>query len=519
MKILLISALMCLAGLANAANIQRVARDTETIIPTIVEEILKVELQSDLKKNSVVEAVENEPIVSSIKEETIVDPIASRTVEEGSVLAEEKKPEIVEIVAVKEIIPEPIQAIRDSEPLLEIVKKVEIVAIQENPVEKPVDNFRTESVPSVEQPSVEIIKETVVVEPVVELRQEPVAAVQIKEEEIVKPILRNVIKEEIPQVEELRNIAPVEMDAVKEILPEPVASSNIVEPVVEIEQQVKNVETPVLKEVKVDILAVTEIKTEAEIPAAIVPEIKLEEVKAKVEPLLSEVKEPLLTEVKEESVETEVKKVPEIAEMIEIIATPEIMPIVQEVVIDGGDSQIRQSDRPTIVQQVQDAFANVPLVGQIFNRNPADETVSDETVTRPNLIQAAQAAVQQAVQNTQNALQNVFAPTSNSVAAVDGAETTTRASPIAAVLNLASGAFQNVANIINPSRPTTTTTTPAKDEVKPTVVEESPVKADTQVKTVESAPQVVVEPEVVAQKESSETPKVVAEEKENLVKN
>lgn len=506
----MISALMCLAGLAYGANIQRVARDTEAIFPTIVEEILKVELQSDLMKNSAVEAIENEPIISMLKEEIIVEPIASRLVEDGGVLAEEKKPEIVEVLAVKEIIPEPLAAVRNTEPLPEIVEKVEIVAIQEN-AEKPVDNFRTESVPSVEEPIAEIIKETVVVEPVVELRQEPVAVVEIKEEEIVKPMLRNVIKEEIPQVEELRNIAPVEMDAVKEILPEPVASSNIVEPIVEIEQQVKNIdEVPAFKEIKPETPMIEEMKIEAEIPAAIMPEMKLEEVKAKVESLLT-------TELKEEKVEAEIKKTPEIAEMTEVVASPEIKPLTEEVVVvEGLDSQIRQSDRPTIVQQVQDAFAQVPIVGQIFNRNPADETVSDEATTRPNLIQAAQAAVQQAVQNTQNAFQNVFAPTSNSVASVDGDSTTTRPGPIAAVINLASDAFQNVANIINPGRPTTTAA-PAKEEVKPTVVDEKPVKADTQVKTVESAP--VVEPLVVAQNEVSETQKVVEEEKENLVKN
>jgi len=229
MKIYLISAILCLSGLAHGASIQRIARNTETIIPTIVEEILKVELQSDLKKNSAVEAIEEEPLVKKVEPTLVVEPIASRTVEEAILAAaEEKKPDILEIIAVKEIIPEALPAVIKAEALPEIIEKVETIAIKEN-AEKPVDNFRTESVPSVEQPIVEIVKETVVIEPVLELRQEPAPAVEIKEEEIVKPMSRNVVKEEIPQVEELRNILPAETIAVKETIPEPVAASNIVD--------------------------------------------------------------------------------------------------------------------------------------------------------------------------------------------------------------------------------------------------------------------------------------------------
>lgn len=514
MKIFLISAVLCLAGLAHGASIQRIARNTEAIIPTIVEEILKVELQSDLKKNSDVGVVEAEPIVMAIKEEIILDPLVSRTIEDGALPVEEKKPEIVEVVAVEQIAPEPIPATRTAEALPEIVEKVEVIAIQEN-VEKPVDNFRTESVPTVELPMAEIIKETIVAEPVSELRDEPIAEViikekevVIKEEEAVKPMIRNVVKEEIPQIKELTKTVPEEMNAIKETLPEPVASLNIAEPAVEVESpQVKNlIAAPIAPEIKEELL----------------PELPLMKVEEPKEKLIVEA--PLATEIKEEKMEVPAPIIPEVKKleenlMTEVKAEPEMKPVPEIIApsIEGSeDPEIRQSDRPTIVQQVQDAIggaiANVPIVGPLFNRNPStaasDEAVGDEaaatpTTTRPGPFQQAQQIVQNVI--------TAFNPASNNAAG----EGNQPQGPLAAVAQFASnavGALQNAAqNIINPARDSTTTT------AKPAIVADEKPEKPEEVKSVEPEPVVAVDP-VVVQKEASEVQKVVEEEKENLVK-
>lgn len=561
MKIYLISAIFCLAGLAQGANVQRIARNSETIIPTIVEEILKVELQSDLKKNSAVEAVEEEPLVKKIEPTLIVEPVASRTVEDAVLpAAEEKKPEIVEVMTIKEIIPEPLAAVIKAEALPEIAEKM---PLQEN-AEKPLDNYRTESVPLVEQPIVEIVKETVVIEPVLEIRQEPAAAVVIKEEEIVKPLARNVVKEEIPQVEELRNILPQETIAIKETIPEPVASSNIVEPVVEVEQQVKNIiAAPIVKDDSPALIAIVSepeaplkkpeapleepkaplakseapLKIEAPLMMTeailaqpeIIPEKKFEELSGKLEALIPEIKEEKLEAPAPAPIVQEIKAVPEIKPVPEVIAPTEAKPLLENAApsVEESGPEIRQ-DRPTIAQQIQTALSNVPVVGPLINNlNPssaaaADDSsvITDEATTppRPNLIQ-------QVLQNTQTAWTNavqVFNPTSTNVA--EGGEATTRSpGPLANAITFAQGAIQNVANgvqnIIN--RPTEA---PAKDEEKPLKEEEKPVKdeekplkTEDKVKTGVSEPQTEVEPIVAAKPE--ETQKVIEGEKENLVKN
>lgn len=529
MKIFLICAFLCMA---HGANIQRMARNTEAIIPTIVEEILKVELQSDLKKNSAVEAFESLPIVKPIEEGITVEPVASRTIVEGTAQIEENKPEIVEIIAIQEIIPEPTPAISKSETQPEIV---EVAAIKEN-IAKPIDNFRTESVPSAEQPMVEIIKETVIVEPVAELRQEPAAEVAIKEEEIVRPIVRNVVKEEIPQVEALRNIEAPEIIAVKEVVPEPVASSNIVEPVVEIVPQVK---TAVSETVVQDVN-----DRKVELPAPILPELKANlEVKPMSDIVIVEVEVisepkvevpqlkliPVVPEVKEDKVEApvvaEVKKVLETMPLTEIKTEPEAIPMIKDVAIPSGeetDPNSRQSERPTIVQQIQQAavnvVSNVPIVGQIFNRNPevvtGGETVADEsaTTTAPGPLQLLQTGFQQVVANSQQFLQSLN-PAASNTANTDGSDATPR--PPGPIVQALQSAFQNVNNIINPAnRDPTSTAAPASDEKEGV----KPLKADEATKSVEPEPIEAVAPGVV-QSEASKTRKVVEEEKDNLVKN
>lgn len=548
MKIYLISAFLCLAGLAHGASIQRIARNSETIIPTIVEEILKVELQSDLKKNSAVEAAEAEPLIKKVEPTLNVEPIASRTVEDAALPAtEEKKPEILEILAVKEIIPEPLPAVIKAEPLPEVVEKIETVAIKDN-AEKPLDNFRTESVPSVEQPIAEIVKETVV----------------IKEEEIIKPMSRNVIKEEIPQVEELRNILPEETIAVKETVPEPVASSNIVEPVVEIQQEVKSIETaPIAKADTPALLAVVsepeaplktpeapieeskadltkpEAPLKAETPllmteaillqAEIIPEKKAEEPSAKLETIIPEIKVEKIEAPAPAPIVQEIKAIPEIKPVPETVAPVEEKPLLVAAApsVEESGPEIRQDGRQTIAQQITTALSNVPVVGPLIsNLNPssavaADESsaVTDEAATpeRPNLLQ-------QVLQNTQNALNNAvqaFNPPSTNVAA-DGEATTRAPGPFQNAITFAQGALQNVANgvqnIINPTpAPAKEEEKPLKEEEKPLKDEEKPLQTEDKIKTVVSEPQVAEVAPVVAIK-PEETQKVV-EEKENLVKN
>jgi hypothetical protein len=513
MKIILISAFLCLAGLSQAGNVQRFARNTEAIIPTIVEEILKVELQSDLKKNSAVEVDEEVPVVKTIKEEVIVDPVASRIIEEV-VTIEEKKPEVVE--AVKEIVPEVVSATRNVEPVVEVVEKVEVVAVKED-AEKPVDNFRTESVPAVEQVA-EIVKEIVPVETVAELRKEevPVVMAVVKETEIVEPMFRNVIKEEIPQVEELRTV-PVE--AVKDVVPEPIQASNVVaEPVVAVEPQVKTILTETVKEVVVPEVKAAPVEVpEVKVTPVEVPEVKaVPVVPAPVAPIVQVPVEIVKDEpIKEEKVEAAV--VPEVKAVV-----PEVKPVVAPVqVVDEADPQTRQ-DRPTIVQAIQQNLAGLPVVGQIFNRNPAiadeaapasdtESTSAPVSEEKPPAPQGPLAQVgeffQNAVQNTQNNLGTFVSNVQNALTPQNNNNAGDR--PQNPVANFIQGAISNVQNIINP----TTASTVVKDDVKPEKTEEEKPEAT---KSVEPEP-AVVDP-VVVQKEVVEPKKVDEEKEENIVK-
>lgn len=509
-----ICALLCLAVVAHAANIQRVSRNTEAIIPSIVEEILKVELKSDLKKNSAVEVDETEPIV---KEEIIVEPIASRTVvEEQPTVAEEKTPVIVETII--ESIPSVRTAFVD-EKVPEIIEKVEIIAIEQVP-EKTVDNFRTESVP--ETPVIaEIIKETVVVEPLPEVRSVPVATeAVIEEEEIVKPMVRNVIKEEIPQVEELRIIP--EKDAVKDTIPEPVVSANIVEPVVEIEPQVKTLTIEMEKMMIPEMMAEEmNMKTVPEIIMmmnedmtklkALVPEV-MEEKKEEPEMVKDEVK-AVVTE------EEEVKK-----EEVEGTFEPATKGV------DGRQSIIQQ-----LGQSAVNTLSNVPVIGPIVQRitptteaaiadaPPADVvegseaplegeaplapvTQADATTRAPNPVQQLIQSVQTGFQNQVQSVQSFLTGGASNTATVSDTSDDTNKPPTfiqqlqQGVQGLVAGVSSNLANFgINV--PTTAKPTKTDDKLEDASAE--PVAEEG--KSVEPQPQAVVEPETVVEKKE-ETP-------------
>lgn len=570
MKALFICTLLCIAGVAQCASLPRFARNTEAIIPTLVEEILKVELQSDLKKNSAVEAVEDVPVIKSYMEEIIVEPVVAikteepvvaikteepatvvKTIETVAAPLEEKKPEVVEILTVQEVIAESepiVKAIESVPEVVEKMEKVETVTTQEI-AEKPVDATRTESVAPVEEPKIEIIKETIVLEPTTELRKElDVAAVLIKEEEIIKPMVRNVVKEEIPQVESLRNVLPEENSAVKEVIPEPVASLTIVEPVLEVEQVVKAiVAEPAPKEIiKEEVLAVTELKKVPESSPEVVPEIVVE-MKPEIKAENLDAKLDTIPEIKEEKVEviepmTELKKETDLKASSSEVTKPEeeaiIKPIEALQTVETIEPEIRQADRPNLLQQAQEILTNVPVVGQIFNRNPAVadavESVGDESATtsRPNPLQQVQQFISNPIQTLQNAINSLNPNAATS--AEDGADVTTRApGPIQQFLTQQFTNAQNaVNNVIN--RPSSSAV-PTKDEEKPLKGEEKPVKEEVkpvkeevkpveeiikpaeQTKTVQTESNVVVEP--VATVQTEEAQKVVVEDKNNLVKN
>lgn len=510
-----ICALLCLAVVAHAANIQRVSRNTEAIIPSIVEEILKVELKSDLKKNSAVEVDEAEPIV---KEEIIVEPIAARTVvEEHPTVVEEKTPVIVETII--ESIPSVRTAFVD-EKVPEIIEKVEIIAI-EQVAEKTVDNFRTESVP--ETPVIaEIIKETVVVEPLPEVRSVPVATEAVtEEEEIVKPMVRNVIKEEIPQVEELRIIP--EKDAVKDTIPEPVVSANIVEPVVEIEPQVKTLT------IEMEKMMVPEMMSE-EMNMKTVPEIimmmneDMTKLKALVPEMMEEKKEEpemVKDEVKAVVTEEEEVKKEEVEGTFEPAAKG----------VDGRQSIIQQ-----LGQTAVNTLSNVPVIGSIVQRitptteaaiadAPADVVEGSEAplegeapvapVTQAEVTTRSppQNPVQQLIQNVQTGFQNqvqsvqsfLTGGASNTAAVSDTSEDTNKPPTFIqqfqqGVQGLVAGVSSNLANFgIN--LPTTAKPTKTDDKLEDASAE--PVAEEG--KSVEPQPQAVVEPETVVEKKE-ETP-------------
>ena len=540
MKFLLISALLCI-GLAHGANVRRLARDQEAIIPSLVEEILKVEIQSELQKNSEIEAIEEEPVVKTIKEEIVVAPVVSRTVAEGAIVLEEKMPAIVEIMAVKEEIPEPIAAVLRSEPLPEIKETVEIIAIQEVP-EKPVDSFRTESMPMVEQP-MEIIKEIVS-----EIRQEP--ALIVEEKEFIQPMLRNVIKEEIPQVEELRHVVvAAEKEAVKELIPEPIASSQNVEPVVQVEQLRSE---PVVKEIVPVVKAVPEIAVVEIEKKEIVPEKpEIVEEKKVEEPMMIK-SVPVIAEIIEKiEFIPEVKKVPE----VEAAAIPEVeAPKEPAPIIDDTKPETRQTLIDNIQTGLTNFASNIPIIQNLVprptNNVASDDAAADETATRPPGI------VQTALNNIQNTINSAFNPSASNA----GEQAP---NPFANVVQNVQNTFNGLFRPATP--PAAAASSPVKDEEatieekpmkdeKPVKTEKKPLKDEEPIKTEDKPvkvekkpvvqaekiikekveeekedvemmekslgavlPEVVVDP-VVVQKEVVEPQKVVEEEKDNLVK-
>jgi hypothetical protein len=501
-------ALLFLTAVAHGANIQRLARNTEGIIPSIVEEILKVELKSDLKKNSAVEVEVQEPIV---KDEVVVEPAISRTVEEEKTVVEEKMPVVVETIV--ETVPS-VRTIAEEEKMPEMVEKVEIVAIETVP-EKVADNFRAEVEPSVEEPKVvEIIKETIVVEPVVpELRNAPVSEILIKEEEIIKPMVRNVVKEEIPQVEELR-VVP-EVDAVKETLPEPIAASNIVQPVVEVEPQVKTVTFDTIKEetpMKIEEIVVEQVKSVPEMIMMTKTE-EMPEVKA-VEMMMEKIMEPEIVKDEVKAVVVETEKMED--EMI--------MPGVKSIE-DGRQNIIQQTVQSVqnaiqpAIQPVLNSLQNVPVVGQIVQRitpttaepvAPAAEEEVQSDSESP-VVQAPTAPspgpIQQLVQSVQSNVQQFFNPSANNAAGENQGDPP-RPNIIQQIVSGTQEQFSNlVQNVQNAFRPNASDT-PVKAEEKP---DETPAETVAEeAKSVEPQPQPIVEPseQVIVKKEDVPVEKV-----------
>lgn len=516
-----ICTLLCLAVVAHGANIQRLARNTEGIIPSIVEEILKVELKSDLKKNSAVEVELPEPIV---KEEVIVEPAISRTVEEEKTVVEEKMPVIVETI-VEETIPS-VRTVAVDEKIPEVAEKIELIAIETVP-EKPADNFRTEVEPSVEEPKVvEIVKETVVVEPVVpELRNAPVVSeVLIKEEEeMMKPMVRNVIKEEIPQVEELRVIP--EADAVKDIVPEPVVASNVAHPVAEIEPQVKTVVIETMKEevpMKVEEIVIEQVKSVPEMIMMTKTE-EMPEVKAEIVPemMMEKAVEPevIKDEVKAVVVETEKKE----EEMI----VPGVKKIDdgRQNFVQNAVQQVQQAIQP-VIQPVVNTLQNVPVVGQIVQRitpttaepvapaedaeNPSEAPAADES----DVTTRAPGPIQQLVSSVQTFFNPSASNTAGDSTQADNEKPQTSGNPLQQVTgfvqNAFTGAQSQISNAIanfqqsfrpqTGNSPTKTDETPAETQAE-TVAEEG--------KSVEPQPQPIVEQEpVIAKKEEMPVEKI-----------
>lgn len=569
MKIILFSALLCVAlSFTNAANILRIAR-TEDLIAPIIEEILKVEIASDLKRSEIV--VIDEPLLKETIVETIVEPVQSMRIAEELPTLEEKKPEIIEtIVAIKEV--EAAPSLRNVEPALEVIEKVEIVAIKEN-IEQPIDSNRAESVPAVEEPTVEIIKDEVIV-PVQALRNvEPIVEVIVKEE-IIEPVqaFRNVEKEQIVQVpiETLRlieeemmkevEIVAQEALAVKETLPEPIQSATIVEPnVVLIEEN-----TPIVKSI---VEAVSFLKTVPETPiveiipeVASVPEVPIvENIAPVIEAVKSipvEIVEAIAPSVKAVPIEENIVKVEAAPAIIETIPAIAVEPLAA--VAEEGEASLRQAAeaattaRPGVIQQVQQQVSNFiqnSPIGQVLNRPAATPAISENSVedeaaattSRPNFIQQVQQQVQQGIQS-------IFNPNSNAAASEDST-TAQRPNIIQQVVsgigniirpqaneagetasNPIQGAIQTIQNFIRPQPSTPTKTESSGDALKPAedkpaletapIVEAAPVVEA----IVEAAPAAAIKSLVVEQIQAvPETVQKVDEEKtdekENLVKN
>lgn len=261
-------------SLTSAANIQRMSREEAELVP-IVQEIIKEELVSELKKAEVPEAMEAEPIK---KEEELVQIVpASRTIDMP--IVEEQKPvEIVEAVQVVDVAP--VEALRTMDEV-KIEEPIAMPVIEKEEI-KPVDVLRTEEVLKVDEPIMLI--------PAADPASRNVEkAVEMIAEEIIQPVeaLKTVEKElevEVPKVE----IAAIEL------IPEPVESLRAVEPEVKIEE----------------VLVVKEV----------IPEQKSAEPMMEIlamEPLL-EKKEELKEEIKDElkTIEPELKVVEKIPETV-----------------------------------------------------------------------------------------------------------------------------------------------------------------------------------------------------------
>lgn len=446
--------ILLIVSCVQSATIVRHARNTEGIIPTIVEEILKVELQSDLKKNSDLEVAEETPAIKKIE-----------VVPENVVVTEEK------ISAVS----------KDGTEQVVEFKKIETI-------EKPAE-----------------VVETFV----------PVA-------------VRNVVKEQIPQVEELRNVPVIVQDtpAIQDIVPEPIAASVNVQPEVQVESKIRS-----------------------EIPAVIVPEMveKVEKI-VEIETPKEEVK------IVEVVIPTEVKKIvedeperPQAIDKIEekVVVVETVVPEVKKVEtivpvkveVDNVDPSAKQSDRP-ILQQIQNA------VGQIFNRPAASPTVEDavqdeSTVTSTQgPIQAILGAAQNTFSQTVDRVQTVFNSFNNNAAAEPAAdgETTTRQPLIAAIQNQAQNLQSSVVNTLSSNsltrpiveafgiRPQSATEAPAApaNDVKEDV-EMKPSSENNSAKKVPVVPAIVppvVEKEVVAVEETKKEivpPQEIVEEKKSEV--
>lgn len=346
MKFMLAFGILLIASIAQSATIVRKARNTEGIIPSIVEEILKVELQSDLKKNSEVEVVEDTVAVKKVDDVVVTEEKVSAVSKDGT-------EQIVEF------------------------KKIETV-------EKPTE-----------------VVETVV------------------------PIVRNVVKEEIPQIEALRNVpvAIKEIPAIQDIIPEPIISSSNVQPEVQVESKVK-----------------TDIPTPEKV---VVVETPKEEIK------IVEVVIPM--EVKK--IVEEIPQIEKIEEKVVVVETvvPEVKKVDETVIVDDVEPATRQNNRPQIIAQIQNA------VGALFNRDGTstsapvvEDAVQDESVAPTTaapggplgtVLNTVGDRVQTFVSNVQNALN--LAPASN--AAADG-ESTTRVPLLTQLSNQVSGFQSQVQN-------------------------------------------------------------------------
>lgn len=540
MKLLLVAAFLCI-GLASGAHIRRLTRETEAVIPQLVEEILKVELQSDLKQNNKVEVAEVEPVIKKIADEAVAEGM----VKEG-------EPIVVEIIK-----DEPVLAVLKTEPLTPEVpapvikeEKIEVI-IKDN-----LDTFRDEAAPMAPA-AVEPLKEAIIAE------------VKVDEAKMEQPALRNVVKEEIPQVEELRNIAPVEKEAVKESLPEPVVALTVAEPVLLVEEAEKTVAVePVLKKLeeetvvkaektevipeKVEIIEEKKEETLAKsVPVApVVPVVPEMAIPAEI-PVIAEIKEetpikaadtPIVTEVKE--IVVEVKKLaPEATEakpvekIVEVVPAAAVAPVESEIpAVEMIDPEVRQSQNnplqqaiSSITQGVTSFVSNVPIISNLVGNSqnsvaadaPADaapaEAVADEsnTTARPQfpilqgLTENIQSGFQTFGQNVQNFGQNVVNSVQGLIPNAASSSETAQPGPLASLA-------QSLG--LRPA-----TAAPAKEDDKPVEIptkvegEKAPEAAKTAaVEVVEKQPEEKKPVEVVAPAIAEVVAPTIVEEKDSI---